>query len=74
MNLIDETQSVLVEVGGIAVFIVGIYALGGAGGIVTIEGLDLKPIHAFVAIVVGLYLMGYKKFPGKLAEAASKLR
>ena len=72
MGLIDEGQNVVVELGGIVVFVAGVLSLGSAGGLPI--GVELSPILGFVALVVGLYLMGYKKLGARIEQTVERIR
>ena len=74
MGIIDEGQHVIVELGGVVVFVVAVFGFGSASGVVPIDGVTLSTTQSFFAILVGLYLMGYKKLPGKIVGTVDRLR
>lgn len=74
MGILDEGQNALVETGGAVVFLAGVIALGSAGGLVPVGGVSLSPLLSFLAIVVGLYLMGYRKLGARIGRAVERLR
>lgn len=74
MGYIDAGQHVIVELGGILVFVAGIFGLGSASGVLPIEGITLSLLNSYVAILLGLYLMGYRKLPEKIVGTVNDLR
>lgn len=73
MGIIDEGQNALVETGGAIVFLAGVLAVGSSGGLVPV-GVTLGPLFGFLAIVVGLYLMGYQKLGAQIGRVVERLR
>lgn len=74
MGILDDSQNVVVETGGIVVFVSGVLALGSAGGLVPFEGVTMSPILGLLVIVVGLYLMGYKKLGTRIEGTIERFR
>jgi hypothetical protein len=65
MGVIDQAQNVVVEVGGMIVFLAGV-----AGIAAPVVGFDpqLGVAGPVVALVIGLYIMGYKKIPNRIRD------
>jgi hypothetical protein len=74
MGLIDAGQHIIVELSGVLVFVAGIFGLGSASGLVPIEGITLSLLNSYIAILLGLYLMGYRKLPEKIVGTVDRLR